>query len=167
MSKYDYVKNLKDEDFRLLTGVKRNTFDLMLTKLEEVQSKKRQTGNHKIKLSTPDKLLITLEYLRENRTMFHVGVSYGIQKSTVSKIIYWVENILSKCDEFKLPGKKKILESDMEYEIFVVDATESPIEKPITKSKSKKNIKSEKEKEIKEEITNKNIITQVRKRNIQ
>ena len=39
MSKYSYIKNLKDEDFRLLTGVKKVTFNLMLKYLKEAQEK--------------------------------------------------------------------------------------------------------------------------------
>ena len=135
MSKYDYVKNLKDEDFRLLTGVKRATFDLMLKYLNEANGRKKQTGKHKIKLTTEDKLLLALEYLRENRTFFHIAASYGVDKTTAIRASHWVENILSKCSEFKLPSKRKILESDMEYEVFVVDATETPIERPTTKNK--------------------------------
>ena len=29
-----------------------------------------------------------------------------------------------------LPGRKALLKSDMEYEVILVDATESPIERP-------------------------------------
>ena len=36
---------------------------------------------------------------------------------------------------FSLPGRKVLLKSDMEYEVILVDATESPIERP-QKSKS-------------------------------
>jgi hypothetical protein len=135
MSKWDYTKNLKAEDFRRLTGVKRETFDLMLLKLYEAQEKKKQTGKHLIKLLIEDKLLLELEYLRENRTFYHIAGSYGINETTAIRASHWVENILSKCSEFKLPSKRKILESDMEYEVFVVDATETPIERPTTKNK--------------------------------
>ena len=144
MPKYDYVKNLNDNDFRLLTGVKRETFDLMLSKLYEAQQNKKQVGKHFTKLSIEDKLLIELEYLRENRTFFHIATSYGVNKTTAIRASHWVEDVLSKCSEFKLPSKRRILESDMEFEVFVVDATETPIERPIVKSKSKKNIKKEK-----------------------
>lgn len=139
MAKYSYMKNLNDDKFKLLTGVKKDTFELMLSKLKEAQRNKRQTGFiTQNKLTIPDKLIITLGYLRENRTMEHIGADYGVSKSTICKTIYWVENILSKCEEFKLPSKRKILESNMEYEVFVVDATETPIERPLSKSKSKK-----------------------------
>ncbi len=33
-------------------------------------------------------------------------------------------------EHFPLPGRKALLKSDMEYEVVLVDATESPIERP-------------------------------------
>ena len=138
MSKYNNIKNLKDEDFRRLTGVKKETFELMLKYLYIEQNKKKQSGKHLIKLSIEDKLLIALEYLRENRTFYHIAASYGVNETTAIRASHWVEDVLSKCKEFKLPSKRKLLESDMEYEVFLVDATETPIERPITNSKEKK-----------------------------
>lgn len=111
LSKYDYIKTLKDEDFRLLTGVKRNTFNLMLKYLYDDISKK---SGKPCKLSLEDKLIITLTFLRENRSFFHLSVDYQVHKTTIMRSIYWVENTLSKCSEFKLPSKRKILESDMD-----------------------------------------------------
>jgi hypothetical protein len=140
MSKYDSVKNLKDEDFRRLTGVKKETFNLMLKYLYEDLKKKKKSGKP-MKLPVEDKLLLELEYLRENRTFFHIAISYGVDKTTAIRSSHWIENALSKCDEFKLPSKREILKSDMEYEVFVVDATETPIERPSIKSK--KNTKKE------------------------
>jgi hypothetical protein len=140
MSKWDYVKSLRAEEFRRLTGVKRETFDLMLSKLYEAQrAKKKQTGKHFIKLSIEDKLMLELEYLRENRTFYHIASGYGVNETTAIRASHWVEDVLLKCSEFKLPSKRKILESNMEYEVFVVDATETPIERPMIKNKSKKN----------------------------
>ena len=138
MSKYDNIKDLKNEDFRRLTGVKKETFELMLKYLYIEQNKKKQSGKHLIKLSIEDKLLIALEYLRENRTFYHIAISYGVNETTAIRASHWVEDVLSKCEEFKLPSKRKLAESNMEYEVILVDATEIPIERPITKSKNKK-----------------------------
>ena len=138
MSKYDNIKDLKNEDFRRLTGVKKETFELMLKYLYIEQNKKKQSGKHLIKLSIEDKLLIALEYLRENRTFYHIAISYGVNETTAIRASHWVEDVLSKCKEFKLPSKRKLAESNMEYEVILVDATEIPIERPITKSKNKK-----------------------------
>jgi hypothetical protein len=41
-----------------------------------------------------------------------------------------VEDTLVKDGTFSLPGRKALLKSDMEYEVVLIDATESPIERP-------------------------------------
>ncbi len=51
-------------------------------------------------------------------------------KSTASHGIKWVEDTLIRDGTFSLPGRKAPLKSDMEYEVILVDATESPIERP-------------------------------------
>jgi hypothetical protein len=135
MSKYDSLINLKDEDFRRFTGVKHSTFNLMIEALKK--DKDRETRGRKSKLTIEDRLLLELDYLRENRTFYHIAIDYGINESTAIRISHWVEKVLSKCEEFKLPGKKALLNNDMKYEIFVIDATESPIERPMVKSKRK------------------------------
>ena len=75
-------------------------------------------------------LLMTLEYLREYRTYLHIATSYGLAESNTFETIRWVENTLIKSKEFKLPGKKVLLKSENEFEIILIDATESPIERP-------------------------------------
>ncbi len=77
-----------------------------------------------------DRLLLTLEYLREYRTYFHIASSYGIHETTAICISRWVENVLVRSKAFSLPGRKALLKSDMEYEVILVDATESPCERP-------------------------------------
>ena len=46
-----------------------------------------------------------------------------------------MEDTLIRDGTFSLPGRKAPLKSDAEYEVILVDATESPIERP-KKSKS-------------------------------
>ena len=77
-----------------------------------------------------EKLLMALEYLREYRTYFHVSQSYGISASSCYKAIKWIEDMLIKHPDFALPGRKALLKSDMEYEVILIDATETPIEHP-------------------------------------
>jgi len=81
-------------------------------------------------LSIEDLLLATLEYLREYRTYAHIAASYGIAESNIYRGIKWVEDTLIKDGTFSLPGRKAPLKSDAEYEVILVDATESPIERP-------------------------------------
>ncbi len=88
-------------------------------------------------------LLMVLEYLREYRTYFHIAQSYGISESGAYKTVKWVEDKLVKHPDFALPGRKELLKSDMEYEVLVIDATETPVER---QKKSKKDFIQEKRK---------------------
>ena len=61
--KYDQIKELPEEQFRRLTGVKRKTFEKMLEILREANQKKKARGGRKNKLSIENQLLMTLEYI--------------------------------------------------------------------------------------------------------
>ncbi|GHU82621.1 hypothetical protein AGMMS50284_4800 [Clostridia bacterium] len=87
-------------------------------------------GGPKPKLSLEDMLLATLEYLREYRTYAHIAVGYEVSESQIFRIIKWVEYTLIKDGTFSLLGRKALLKSDIEYEVVLIDATESPIERP-------------------------------------
>ena len=128
--KYTTIKELEGEKFRRLTGVKRGTFDKMIEIIRESDQKKKARGGRKNKLSLEDRLLMALEYIREYRTYFHVSQSYGVSESTAYETIKWIENTLIKHPDFALPGRKALLKSDMEYELVLIDATETPIERP-------------------------------------
>jgi hypothetical protein len=134
--KWNHIKGLQPEAFRRLTGVKQATFDKMVGILGKAQVNKKAQGGRPNTLSIEEMLLMTLEYLREYRPYFHISQSYGVSESSAYKTIRWVEDTLIKCKEFSLPGRKALLKSDMEYELVLVDATESPIERP----KKNKNI---------------------------
>lgn len=137
--KYDQIKELPEEQFRRLTGVKRKTFEKMLEILREANQKKKARGGRKNKLSIENQLLMTLEYIREYRTYFHISKSYSVSESTAYKTVRWIEDTLIKHPDFALPGRKALLKSDMEYEVVLVDASETPIERPKKKSDKKSN----------------------------
>ena len=73
---------------------------------------------------------MALEYWREYRTYFHIGVAYGLSESNAYQTIKWIEDVLIKDGTFSLPGKKTLLDENTEYEIILPDATETPIERP-------------------------------------
>jgi len=133
--KFETVKDLDDEKFRRLTGVKRPTFDKMVGILNDSIKNRKVNSGRKKKLSIENSLLMTLEYIREYRTYFHVSQSYGVSESSTYKTVRWVENTLIKHPDFALPGRKALLKSDIEYDVVLIDATETPIERP-KKSKS-------------------------------
>ena len=134
--KYKQIELLEGEKFRRLTGVKRKTFERMVGILKTADKKKKAKGGRQNKLCIEDQLLLSLEYIREYRTYFHISQSYGVSESSAYKTARWVEDTLIKHPDFALPGRKALLKSDAEYEVVLIDASETPIERP----KKSKNI---------------------------
>ena len=134
--KYEIIKDYKASKFKSVTGVMPTTFNAMLEVINVAykETHKKHNGRHR-KLSREDMLLMTLEYYKEYRTMECIGASYGLEKPNVSKTIKWVEEALSKSGKFSLPGKKKLVQSDIEFEVVVVDTTETPIQRPKNKQR--------------------------------
>ena len=128
--KYEKLKLSSEAQFRRVTGVKRATFETMVEILKEAHRIKKSKGGRPNKLTIEDMLLMALEYIREYRTYLHIATSYGLAESNAFEIIRWVENVLIKSKEFRLPGRKALLKSDNEFEVILIDATESPIERP-------------------------------------
>jgi len=50
----------------------------------------------------------------------------------------YARSLLIKSGQFSLPGKKALLKSDMEYEVILIDAAETPIERPKKKSETRR-----------------------------
>lgn len=125
---YEQVKHLKPEEFKRLCGVRKETFEEMVKVVRLVEAQK-QPGRPN-KLSIEDQVLLTLEYLREYRTYFHIAQSWGVNESTAYRLIRKVEECLIKSRVFRLPGKKNLLKSKQEIEVVVVDVTETPIDRP-------------------------------------
>lgn len=132
--KYENIKDYPCAKFRRISGMKKQTFakaiEILNAKYAEEHSKNVRKSGRKPKLSMEDKLLATLEYLREYRTMAHIAASYGIAESNIHTIIRWVENTLIKDGTFSLPGKKALLDNAEDYDVILIDAAESPIERP-------------------------------------
>jgi hypothetical protein len=132
--KFENLKDAPNAKFRRITGVKRSTFNQMVDIIQKACEEKRATqtapGGRKPKLSVEDHVLMTLEYFREYRTYAHIGASYGLSETRTFENICWVENVLIKSKMFSLPGKKALLKTENEFEVILIDATESPIERP-------------------------------------
>src|SRR6266496_6169683 len=124
--RYETIQDLKDTDFKRLTGVQRETFEEML----KVVEKGLRDFGRPLKLRRADQLLMTLMYWREYRTEFHIAQSYGISEATVCRTIQKVEDTLVRSGKFRLPGKKALQASDTVFEVVLVDVSEQPIERP-------------------------------------
>jgi len=130
MQKYATIQHLPSKAFRRLIGVSKLNFQGMLSIMRAANQKKMARGGRPSKLAVEDQLFMALEYLREYRTYFHLGQSYGLSESSCYKICRWVEDTLIKDPRFRLPGKKVLLKSDASLEVILIDATETPIERP-------------------------------------
>ena len=121
---------MKEEEYQGIFGVTKAIFDKMLSILEEAYKRQHSKGGSPLKcLSVLDKLIITLGYYREYRTMRHIAFDYGVSKSMVHKSIHWVEDVLIQSKEFSLPSKRSLIETK-EAKVVLVDVTECEIERP-------------------------------------
>ena len=132
--KYENMEKFSDAKFRRIVGMRRKTFaraiEILNKKYAEEHARNLRNSGRKPKLNMEDKLVATMEYLREYRTLAHIGASYGIDESNIQRIVKWVENTLVKDGTFRLPGKSALVVKECEYEVIQIDATESPIERP-------------------------------------
>jgi len=127
--KYEKAKKLSATDFKRLTGVKRKTFQVMVRVVKAEEKKKKKSGRPP-ELRIEDQILMTLQYLREYRTYYHIGADWRISESAVCRIVHKIENVLIRSRKFSLPGKKELLKTPTEEKVVVMDVTESPIERP-------------------------------------
>ncbi len=131
--KYEQIKELEKKAFKRLTGVLPETFEKMVEIVDEAEKERREKGKNKGRkpeLSKEDQILVMLDYYREYRTFFHIGVSYGVSEATANRVTRKIEKILIGSRVFRLPGKKKLLEQETEIEVVLIDASETPIERP-------------------------------------
>jgi Helix-turn-helix of DDE superfamily endonuclease/DDE superfamily endonuclease len=127
--KYWQAIKLSSRKFKRLTGVKRQTFRLMVRLVKAQEKQKKKTGR-RAKLIIEDRILVTLQYWREYRTYFHISKDWKIAESTVCRIVKKIENILIRSRKFSLPGKKKLLDYSLDEKLILMDVMESPIERP-------------------------------------
>lgn len=132
---YRKIRKLSANQFKRLTGVQKKTFKRMVELVKNEEKKKKKSGCP-CKLRIEEQVLMTLQYLREYRTQYHIGIDWGVSESTVCRTIQKIENILIRSRVFSLPGKKELRKREKEERVVVMDVTESPIEKPKENQKS-------------------------------
>ena len=132
--KYEKLKDLEKEEFKRYCGVSVETFAqiIKVVKAEKILQKK---SGRPSKLTIENQILLTLNYLREYRSFFHIAKSWDIHESTAHRIIMKMEKILMNSGLFNLIGKKGLREAGDEIEVIVVDVSEHEIERPEKKQK--------------------------------
>jgi hypothetical protein len=137
---FEETQKLESELFVRLTGVKRSTFESMVEILKKAEALKKARGGRPNRLGMEDRLLLALAYWREYRTYFHIAGDFNVSEATCFRTVRWVENCLVKSEVFALPGRKS-LQAMTEQDVVLIDASESPIERP---KKSRSGITQEK-----------------------
>lgn len=138
MSKYAQLTKKEPKNFKRLVGVNKETFEAMIEvfkSYEDERTKSHGIGGRK-SLTLEDKVLLMLSYYREYRTLEHIGFDYGVSESTASRVVREVEKVLIKSGKFSLPSKRVLYGDEIDLEFVVIDATESPCQRP---KKSKEN----------------------------
>jgi hypothetical protein len=107
----------------------------MVSLVKQKEKQKKKPGRRP-KLIIEDQILLTLQYLREYRTYYHIGQDGKISESSACRIVLKIENILIQSRKFSLPGKKKLLDSTFDEDLILMDVMESPIERPRQHQKS-------------------------------
>ena len=132
---YEQLKYLKPSAYTRRCGVQHETFDHMVEVLRPALDRRGKRGGQ-CKLSVEDQLLLVLEYWREYRTQFHIATSWGLSESGVCRLIHKVETLLMDSGKFRLPGKKQLYQNASNWNVLVIDVTESPIERPKKKQRA-------------------------------
>ena len=131
------IENLKESEYQELFGLRKPTFEKMLSILEREHTTLHAQGGRPPRLSVLDKLVITLGYYHDYRTMINIGFDYSVSKSRICDAVKWVENTLIKDGTFALPSKRELIKVDTPITVVIVDATECETERP---KKNRKNL---------------------------
>ena len=124
------MEKLKESEYQKLFGIHKATFEEILLILERAYKELHSQGGRPPRLSVLDKLVITLGYYRDYRTMENIAFDYDVSKSRVSDAVKWVEETLILDGKFALPAKRELKKSNTEVVIAVIDVTEQETERP-------------------------------------
>lgn len=126
---YEDLIELPPSQFRRACGVSRQTFVAMLGGVKPFLNRTGKRGGQNC-LSAKNQLLLTLQYWREYRTQFHLGLDFCVSESTICRIITKVETLLVQSRQFRLPGKRCLLEPEADLEVVLIDVSEVEVERP-------------------------------------
>ena len=131
MTAYEKIEKLDKKDFKLITGVTREVFYKMLDVLQEKYNEEHKQGGQP-GMAVELRLTLALEYWREYRSIRHMANDHQINKTSISRAIIWVEDVLSESEEFKLRDLKERFKptEETDIKVILIDVEEQPIERP-------------------------------------
>jgi hypothetical protein len=135
--KYESLQTLSPEAFRRSVGIDRGLFEELVDILAQAEAAKKKRGRPS--LSLENQLCLMLSYWREYRTFFHLGLSYGVHESNAYRIVNRVETRLLAAglgELVKTKGASSSVDTVKDTDAppapygVIVDASETPIERP-------------------------------------
>ena len=87
-----------ERDYRLELGVSEEEFHQMLDALETAYAEQHRRKPRFTKITMVDKLIITLVYRREYRSMDSIAAEYEVSRDSIADNIHWVERALLNAD---------------------------------------------------------------------
>lgn len=136
MTRYTF-EGINPKKFRRKVGIKRRTFLGIVSQVrtyladECARQPLHKRGRKPLALSLTDTVLLTFIYLRQYPTFDELGDMFGISESYANKLYHRYLDILVQV--LRLPGKKALL--NQEFETLLIDVTEQPIERPVSKQR--------------------------------
>lgn len=122
------MKEYKEEEYRTIFGVEKNTFDEMVRIVEIEYDIIHKRGGRKDGPDASLRVEITLKYLRQYNSQRYLAVEYDVAKSSISPIVKWTTKVLESNNSFSLPNKVDNINDKSEDRI--IDATETKIDRP-------------------------------------
>jgi AraC-like DNA-binding protein len=134
MKPYAQLPTDNPEEYKRLVGLSKEDFQHLNSKLcayigeQKALSPLTRRGRKDSKLTTEDRLLLTLYYLRHYPTLINLGAVFGISESYCHKVYSRTARMLAKIE--KLPNRKALLEEGQSATL-IIDASEQRIERPV------------------------------------
>ena len=94
----EHLADLCEVDYRNLMGVTQEEFGRMLQALEEGYRREHKRKPRFTKITMVDKLILTLTYRCQYRSMDSIAKEYEVSLDTISDNIHWVEQTLLNAD---------------------------------------------------------------------
>ncbi len=128
--KFAQARELSKPKFKRLTGMSPRTYYVIVNVVKKQEKNKKKPGRP-CSLSVEEQVLMTIQYWREYRPYFQIGVDWKVSESMVCRTVHKVENILIKSGKLSLPGQKELRKLSDPEMVLIMDVMESPIERPI------------------------------------
>ena len=87
-----------ERDYVLTFGIGKREFDRMLAALEDAYRREHKRKPRFTKITMPDKLVLTLIYRHEYRSMDSIAAEYEVSRDTIEVNVHWVEQTLLNAD---------------------------------------------------------------------